>query len=86
MPPDMEAALAEPELEIWPDMADAVSLFFAMATQWRWCGGMAGAFRTGLDYGPLATIAGSIGVQITPEVLSDLRAMEAAAVAEWSRK
>lgn len=68
-------------------MAPAVSLFFSMGTQWRWAGaGMAGAFRTGLDYSALPTVAGPIDVTITPLVLADLRTLERGAMNEWARK
>lgn len=75
------------DVEIWPDMQPAVSLFFGCATQWRWTGsGMAGALRTGLDYSSLPVVAGAMQVQVTPEVLNDLRTMETEAMAAWARK
>lgn len=62
-------------------MLGAVSLFFAMQTQWRWVGvGMAGAMRTGLDYAPLPGIASAIPVDLTADVLHDLRTMESGAL------
>lgn len=68
-------------------MADAVALFFAMATQWRWVGaGMGGAFRTGLDYGALEQTARAAGLEMTPAVFDDIRTLEREALAEWSRK
>jgi hypothetical protein len=65
-----------------------VSIFVSMQTQWRWVGaGMAGAFRSGLDYSVLPVVAPIAGVEVlTPEILSDLRILEAAAVEQWSRK
>jgi len=58
-----------------------------MQTQWRWVGaGMAGMFRTGLDYGALPTVAGPIGVDVTADVLHDLRTLEGAAVEQWGRR
>jgi hypothetical protein len=91
VPPELEAALkasaAVEEIEIWPDMVPAVSLFLSMETQWRWVGaGMAGAFRTGLDYSVLPTMAQISGVSTTPQVLADLRTLENAAVEQWSRQ
>jgi hypothetical protein len=86
----MAAALEAPdssEVDVWPDMVPAVSIFFAMQTQWRWVGaGMAGAFRTGLDYSSLPAVAAGSGIELTPEILADLRAMESAAVQQWSKK
>jgi hypothetical protein len=89
--PEAAAALAHPtedaEVDVWPDMEGAVSVFLAMGTQWRWTGaGMAGAFRTGLDYGPLPALATALGVEVTPHLLHDLRTMEMAAVEQWGRK
>lgn len=86
----MEAALAKPEadvIEIWPDQADSVALFFAMSTQWRWVGaGSGGMFRTGLDYTPMASVSAALGITISADVLNDLRIMESAAVEQWGKK
>lgn len=88
----MEAALETPapqegEIYVWPDMVDAVALFFSLETQWRWVGaGMAGAFRTGLDYSVLPGMAAALEIKVTAEALADLKTMECAAVEQWSRK
>jgi hypothetical protein len=86
----MKAALerrSEDEIEVWPDMADSVALFFAGATQWRWTSvGMGGVMRTGLDYPSVFAVADRMEIKVTPEVLSDLRTMEAAAVEQWSKR
>ena len=72
---------------VWPDMHAAVALFFAMSTQWRWTGaGMAGAFRTGIDYGVLRETADSAGLKWTPRLFDDIRTLEREALATWSRK
>jgi hypothetical protein len=47
---------------------------------------MAGAFRTGLDYSALPSVASIAKVEVTPRVLADLQALEGAAVEQWSRK
>ncbi len=88
MPPELAVTLEKDEsaVEVWPCMKDAVALFFAMSTQWRWVGSMAGAMRTGLDYTPLPAVAGSLGIAVTADVLGDLRTMEHEAVKEWGRK
>lgn len=90
MPPELLARLAaakDERIEIWPDMVAAVSLFFGMETQWRWVGaGMAGAFRTGLDYSALPTVAAATSVTLTPEILADIRSLEGGAIAQWSKK
>jgi hypothetical protein len=68
-------------------MRDAVGLFFAMGTQWRWTGvGMAGAIRTGLDYGVLRETALNSGLEMTARLFDDIRTLELAALDAWSRK
>lgn len=72
---------------IWPDMQDAVALFFSMSTQWRWTGaGMAGAFRTGLDYTALEATARAAGLEMTPGLFDDIRTLERECLSVWSRK
>lgn len=78
---------ASDKVTIWPDMADAVALFFSMSTQWRWTGaGMAGAFRTGLDYTALGATALAAGLEMTPRLFDDIRTLEREALTVWSRK
>jgi hypothetical protein len=88
--PEAEALLQNPEdddIPIWPDMAGAVAIFFGMTTQWRWVGaGMGGVMRTGLDYAALPAVAAGAEVTIGPEVLSDLRTMELAAMERLNRR
>lgn len=75
------------DVPIWPDMQDAVALFFTLSTQWRWTGaGMAGAFRTGLDYSVLEPTARAAGLEMTPALFGDIRVLEREALAVWSRK
>lgn len=75
------------EAVIWPDMQPAVALFFAMSTQWRWTGaGMAGAFRTGLDYSALEATARAAGLEMTPGLFDDIRTLERECLSVWSRK
>lgn len=72
---------------IWPDMMDSVALFFAISTQWRWTGaGMAGLFRTGIDYNALEPTARMAAIEVTPQVFDDIRTLEREALAAWSRK
>lgn len=74
-------------LLIWPDMQDAVALFFSLSTQWRWTGaGMAGAFRTGLDYSVLEATARAASLEMTPALFDDIRVLERECLAVWSRK
>jgi len=68
-------------------MDAGVSIFFAMCTQWRWVGaGMAGAFRTGLEYAALPIAAAGVGAEMTPRVFGDIRLLERECLAVWSRK
>jgi hypothetical protein len=68
-------------------MADAVGLFFAMSTQWQWVGaGLAGAFRSGLRYEVVETVARSLDVKLVPAIFTDLRLLEQSALETWSRK
>lgn len=68
-------------------MKDAVALFFAMSTQWRWASaGMAGTFRTGLDYGALSGTADLSGLTMTTQLFNDIRTLELAALDVWNRK
>lgn len=72
---------------IWPDMKDAVGLFFALSTQWKWVGaGMAGAFRSGIDYNSIAPAALGLGLTMTPALFNDIRTLELAALDVWSKK
>jgi hypothetical protein len=67
-------------------MKDAVALFFAMATQWRWVGaGMGGVIRTGLDYCALAKTADMADLNMTPGLFNDIRTLELAALDGWSK-
>lgn len=50
-------------VDVWPDNWHAFSLFLALATQWHWLVGLAGARRAGLRY-----------EAITPVVLAMVRA------------
>jgi len=68
-------------------MRDAVGLFMALATQWRWAGaGLAGAFRLGLDYNAVEPTARMLRVELTPTVFNDLRVMETEALSVWSKR
>lgn len=72
---------------IWPDMMDGVALFFAMATQWQWVSiGMAGAMRTGLKYEVVEVVARGANIKYGPAVFSDLRTLEAEALAAFGKR
>ena len=68
-------------------MQDAVGLFFALATQWRWIGaGMGGAWRTGLDYQAVEATARNSGLKMTPAIFDDIRTLELEALSVFNRK
>lgn len=83
--------IAEP-VPVWPDMLDGFLLFCAARTQWRWAGAGFGSFQTGMIYEALPQLAETVGVQLTdrgtlpPRVFSDVRALEAEALAVWARR
>lgn len=67
-------------------MKDAVGLFFALSTQWKWIGaGLAGAFRNGIDYNAIAPTAAALGLTMTPALFNDIRTLELAALDAWSK-
>lgn len=69
---------------LWPDNADAFSLFLAVQTQWRT--GFAG--RTGLDYSGVQVVMRMHGVPAASraETFVMLQACERAALDEWALK
>ncbi|RIK92627.1 MAG: hypothetical protein DCC73_11980 [Proteobacteria bacterium] len=69
-------------MEIPPDQVEAVTLFFSLATQWR--EGFSG--RIGLDYAAIRPTAEMAGIELTPDLFRDLRAMETEALKVWSEK
>lgn len=72
------------EIEIAPDEADAVTLFFSLGSQWR-LHPMA-AVRLGLDHQSIPPTAAMLGITMTPDLFHDLSLMERAAMAVWDRK
>lgn len=71
------------EVGVWPENADAVSVFASMTTQWRV--GPGGVI--GLDYGALPEVMRMRGISRSrwPEVFDDIRIMEDTALG-WMRK
>lgn len=61
--------------------ADAASLFLALDTQWR-RHAMTGQ-RIGIDYAAVAPTAQLFGITMSPDLMSDIRMMEAAALGEF---
>jgi hypothetical protein len=79
----LEAADAE-ELGIWPENANAATVFEAMSTQWT--AGFSGAI--GMRYEALPVVLRLIGIPAAGasrrQLFADLRVMEAAALALWA--
>lgn len=74
-----DAASADDEIAIHRDDAGTVALFFALDTQWRrhpFSGQLAG-----LDYAAIKPTADLAGIEITPDTLPGLRAMEQSVLA-----
>lgn len=68
-------------------MRASVGLFMALGTQWKWIGaGMAGAFRSGLDYGVIAPTAAALEVALTSDVFNDIRVLERESLKVWSAR
>lgn len=72
----IRARYARPDhgIEIGPDEVDAVNLFYAMTTQWRWLA-MSGR-RSGMDYDAMPAVAAMLGLEMTPSLFLDVQLME----------
>lgn len=66
------------EIEIAPDEEEAVALFMALDTQWRFHP-LAGV-RTGLDYAAIGPTASMLGLSMNAGLFADIRLMEGAAM------
>ena len=76
---------AEPEaLPVLPANADALTLFLALETQWRFAG-LDGA-PVGFDYQAIEPTARLAGLETTPGLFNKLRVMERAALKEAAEK
>ncbi|MEO5336869.1 MAG: DUF1799 domain-containing protein [Magnetospirillum sp. WYHS-4] len=69
-----------------PDNWDALRVFLALGTQWRWIAGPMGARAAGLDYAAIPPTLVLMGMAATPALFAQLRAMEGAALEVWSRR
>lgn len=79
-----EDDFASDAVDIFPDNLLAFNVFSAISTQWRH--GMSGV--TGLDYGSLPDIFRMMAISRSewPDLFSDIRTMEHAALVEISKK
>lgn len=78
LPDWMTAPRADDLLEVPAADADAVALFFALATQWRFHA--MGGHRIGLDYSAIRPTAELSAIALSPGTMADLRLMEGAAL------
>jgi len=65
--------------KVWPENAEAVSMFWRLQTQWRW---RPDGRRAGLDYGAVQWLFSLCGVTQPLALLEDLQAMEGAYLTE----
>lgn len=65
-------------IEVAPDEEEAVALFMALDTQWRFHP-LAGV-RTGLDYAALTPTASMLCLEMSARLFGDIRIMEGAAM------
>ena len=80
----------QPPFRMLPDCWDALQVFTAMHTQWRYVSaGMAGAFQTGLDYSALPAVFDVVGIngqEQRKQVFYDLQVMEEAALNHFAEE
>jgi hypothetical protein len=71
------------DIEVWPDVWPALTLFIDVLTQWR----MSMNGVTGLDYTALAAVMGIRGIADADRgaLFDDIRIMESAALAHMRR-
>lgn len=69
---------------VWPENWDAVCLFLACGTQWRFAG-MTGV-PTGLDYGGLQISAAAMALDLGQDLFGKIRIMEGEALAVFAEK
>ncbi|QYK42868.1 MAG: DUF1799 domain-containing protein [Paracoccaceae bacterium] len=66
-----------PAFGLWPRHAAPARAFLAVCTQWRLA---PGGVVIGLDYAAALAALAAEGIEVTPEVWRDLRAIEAGAI------
>ena len=74
---------------VWDFLWDAVQLFDAMRTQWRFAVGMGGVVYVGLDYGPMRSLMrplGLLGRRDDRDLLRQFQVMERAARDEMNER
>ncbi len=66
---------------VWPEHVAAVEAFLAIAGQWRMVAGMGGMLALGLDYAGAQAGLELAGIETTPALWAEIRAIEAGAKA-----
>lgn len=76
----------DPDVEVWPENWETVTVFDACATQWRWTSGMT-VIRTGLDYAALGAVMNLLDIPTDrrAEIFGGVRIMEAQALLVWAK-
>lgn len=72
--------MPDEDFAVWPENWDAVQVFLAMSTQWRFAVGMGNAIWQGLDYTALPVVERRLGIRDRADCFARLRVIEAAAV------
>lgn len=66
---------------IWPEHEKAVTAFVRVSTQWVWVSpGDGTSRRVGLHYGNVEVALRNAGIEMTPDLFSDLQVLEAGAL------
>lgn len=61
---------------IWRQNEVSVAAFLSITSQWRVAAGMKGLFYLGLDYASALAGIEAAGMEVTPELWTDVRLME----------
>jgi hypothetical protein len=75
------------DFEVFPENAQALSVFLSMNTQWQWTGGMQ-SFRCGLNHAVLPLHMDKVGVPRKRRfaVMDDVQVMERSALEVWAKE
>ena len=70
---------------LWPEHVAAFRAFLAVCGQWHIVAGMSGGRVTGLDYARAQAGFALAGFDVSPDLWSEIRLIEAGAVEEMNR-
>lgn len=74
------------EIPVWPENWQALEVFLACSTQWRYITGYGGVVCQGLDYPAVESILRLLKIDNGCEMLNALQVMEIAALPVLNRK